>query len=263
MAAMTPALSPLSVPLQQSPQFARALAALGVDVLSDAPVVTRRRFGPLGAVTFASRLRAADLAARPRVINAEDAAPDRYRAAGYRQIITPAHCADWDLDVPDLTVGMSGAWRTALRSGKAQGLRVKLSRWAGTPHVLFDHARALERIRGFRGYPLSLLAAFAKVDPANALLFEAFDRGHLVAACLVLRHGATATYQTAWSSAEGRRAEAARVLLIHAARHLKSLGTTTFDLGLVDTDHGKGLARFKLGSGARPRTLGGTWLRVI
>jgi hypothetical protein len=34
------------------------------------------------------------------------------------------------------------------------------------------------------------------------------------------------------------------------------------DLGTVDTENAPGLARFKIGSGAQIRSLGGTWLRI-
>ncbi|MGJ8611029.1 MAG: GNAT family N-acetyltransferase, partial [Octadecabacter sp.] len=46
---------PLSLPLQQSPPFAAALAALGVPLSSHDPVVLQRRIPLLGRVGFTSR----------------------------------------------------------------------------------------------------------------------------------------------------------------------------------------------------------------
>ncbi len=43
-------------------------------------------------------------------------------------------------------------------------------------------------------------------------------------------------------------------------RRLKAMGIERFDLGGIDTTENAGIARFKLGSGAEPRTLCGTWL---
>lgn len=90
-------------PLQQSPAFARALTVFGAHVSNNAPVMLNRHIWPLGRVGFTSRgplhtdglrdLRADGL----RAFNGEHDTPDVYKAAGFRQIITPAHIADWDL----------------------------------------------------------------------------------------------------------------------------------------------------------------------
>lgn len=250
------------LPLQQSSAFAGALRAFGSTVVSDNPVVLQRRFGPLGRVDFASRLPIRDLAARPRIVNGEEDAPTAYRTAGYRQILTPAHVALWDLTAEDLTRAMTGAWRNQLRKAQASNLRIIENVWTGGDHWLFSNAEALARARRFKTYPTSLLAAFAQTNRGKARLFEAWLGETPFAACLTLSHGPTATYQTAWTSTEGRSAEAGRLLLHAAALRLRRLGHQTFDLGLVETDHAPGLARFKLGTGAELRRLGGTWLRL-
>lgn len=254
----------MSLPLQQSPAFARALEYYGATVNSHAPVILQRRFGPLGRVDFASRVRLGDLAHRPRIINGEDDAPEAFRAAGYRQIITAAHIAEWDLTHTAYArrAAMHPKWRNQLRQAENR-LKVRCSPWTGTPHPMFAKAEALARHRRFRPLPTPLIAAFAGAAPDNALIFEAFQDSQMVAAILVLRHGPTATYQTAWTSTEGRANHAHNLLLAHAADHLSQLGHTTFDLGLVDTDTAATLARFKLRTGARLRKLGGTWLRLF
>lgn len=257
---LPPPTEPLATPLQQSPEFARALRAFGTPLRCDAPVVMMRRFGPV-AVTFASRLSVAALEQRPRLVNGEEDAPDQYRAAGYRQILTPAHVAQWNLNDADLTVAMHGKWRNALRKGESHGMRLRRRDWDGRPHPLFTHAQRLAENRGFRTYPVALLSTYAAENPGKAFIVEAYHQG-LVAACLVLRHGGGATYQTAWASAAGKKLNAPRVVLMRAAEHLHKTGTGLFDLGPVETDHAPGLARFKLGTGADLRRLGGTWLRV-
>lgn len=251
-----------ALPLQQSPQFARALTAFGSDVVSTAPVVLQRRIGTWGGIRFASRIRSDALTQAPRLINGEDDAPAAYRAAGYRQIMTPAHVAEWDLTQTDRRAAMQGKWRNRLVKGEAAGLRVRQTFWDGRPHWLFHQATAQARARRYRDYPFALLAAYAATNPKDSLMFEASAKGHPVAACLVVSHGTTATYMTAFSTPFGRDLQAPRVVLDHAAGHLTDSGHRIFDLGLVETDHTPGLARFKLGTGARLRALGGTWIRL-
>ena len=51
-----------------------------------------------------------------------------------------------------------------------------------------------------------------------------------------------------------------RIGLAFAAEELRKTGVQKIDLGTLDTVNAPGLARFKLGSGARAEPLGGTWL---
>lgn len=248
--------------LQQSPAFARALEVYGTTLASSAPVVMQRRLGQHAQVTFASRITPDQLdTTRPRIINGETDARPQYRAAGYHQIITPAHVAEWDL-TGDLRAGLHIKWRNQFRRAEGSGLRVRINPWDGTDHPLFHHAVHTARKRRFRVLPTSLLSTFAQLHAGDALLFEAYDEGHMVAALLVLRHGSTATLQTAWTSALGRTLNAHNLLFFNAADHLAKLGHATFDLGVVETDHAPTLARFKLRTGAALRSLGGTWIRL-
>lgn len=252
--------------LQQSSNFARALAAYGTDVsltAPDGPVILQRRIAPLGRIAFASRADVADISDTPvRILNGETPCPRPYRAAGFRQIITPTHVAEWDLTQPDLRAGLRGKWRNRLKVSERSGLRLREARWDGSDLAMFRAADALAKTRKYRTYPTALLAAFARTNPDDALLFEAYARGTLVAGCLILRHGATATYQTAWSTQRGHALQAPRAVLWAAAKRMKTLGHDCLDLGVIETEHAAGLARFKLGTGAAPRPLGGTWVRL-
>ncbi|MDO6733124.1 GNAT family N-acetyltransferase [Octadecabacter sp. 1_MG-2023] len=249
--------------LQQSPEFARALTAYGADIASVAPVILRRRFARYGRVMFASRAVPSDIADTPvQILNGETPCKRPYRAAGFRQIMTPAHIAQLDLTRDDLRAGMSGKWRNRLVKAERHGVRIRETTWDGSAHPMFAAAKTLARKRRYGTYPTALLSTFAQINPNDALLFEAYDRGTLCAACLVLRHGQTATYQTAWSTPTGHALQAPRAVLWAAAKRLAALGHEDFDLGTVDTDHAAGLARFKLGSGAALRPLGGTWVRL-
>ncbi|AKS46184.1 Acetyltransferase (GNAT) domain-containing protein [Octadecabacter temperatus] len=251
-----------NVPLQQSPQFARALQAYGSVVEGTDPVILKRRFGRLGSIAFASRATPESIAETAvRLLNGETPCPRAYRDAGFRQIITPSHIAEWDLTRPDLRAALHPKWRNQLIKGEKQNVRVCAKVWDGSPHELFIQAARLGRQRGFSSYPFNLLAAFAQRNAGDAVIFAAFSQQTLIGACLILRHGTTATYQTAWASETGKALQAPRLLLWRAASDMADLGHGTLDLGCIETDRSAGLARFKLGTGAQVRQLGGTWVR--
>ena len=253
----------MSDALQQSKGFARALLAYGTPVVSDRPVVIERGFGPFGTISFASRVRPEALQETSvRIINAEADCPDTYRALGYHQMMTPAHVAEWDLATHDRRGAMRPKWRNQLRKAESHGLRLRELVWDGRPHWLLRQAAAMARKRRFRTLPTALLACFAQTNKGDALIFEAYAKDHPIAAILSLRHGATATYQTGWTSTKGRALHAHNQLLDHAARRLAKLGHSTFDLGLVETDSAPTLTHFKCGTGAAIRRLGGTWIRL-
>jgi hypothetical protein len=62
-----------------------------------------------------------------RVFNAEHDRPQIYKAAGFRQIITPAHIAQWDLSpsAQDRRTAMHPKWRNQLRKAEACNLRIR------------------------------------------------------------------------------------------------------------------------------------------
>ena len=126
-------------------------------------------------------------------------------------------------------------------------------------HWLLKADHAAQRAGGYRNWPAALIAAYAHETPGQAVVFEARHRGEVTSAALILCHGATATYQVAWSSAEGRARSVQAAVLWAAAEWLAERGVSRFELGPIDTEHAPGLARFKLGTGARALRLGGTW----
>ena len=258
------------LPLQQSPTFAAALSDFGVDVCNYDPVIVRWRFALIGHVGFATRITCNTDQLRAlrrdglRILNGDRDTPNVYKSAGFHQIITPAHSAELDLrgSDADRRAALHPKWRNQLRRAEASHLRLQETEWRGGAHPLFDHAAVQARERRYRQLPHRLITAFAHHAPDAPLIFAACDKGSIIAAILILRHGTTATYQTAWTNPHGRACNAHNLLLFHAANRLSTLGHDTFDLGLVETDHGASLARFKLRTGATLRKLGGTWIAL-
>ncbi|SEM45215.1 Acetyltransferase (GNAT) domain-containing protein [Loktanella fryxellensis] len=282
-----PPLSDAPLPMQQSPGFARALTSMGHDAgivalgcVGQVLVVTRAL--PLvGPVRFASRgpvFRAGSSlydrvdalrAARLHLVNA--GAPGdavALRRAGFVAVLTPATVAMLPLcDDPDAQLAASHPkWRHAARRGLRARLRITAAPFdARRDGWLLTADLTQQRIKRFRALPHALTLAFAHANPGDAIMLTARDdtpaRGP-VAAMLILRHGALATYQIGWSDDRGRATCAHHVLLLDATRRLAAAGVRTLDLGTLDTDASPGLARFKLGSGAAAQPLGGTWARV-
>jgi hypothetical protein len=156
---------------------------------------------------------------------------------------------------------MTAKWRNRLRHGLRQGVRVTCAPVPPTPrHWLFAAEALSARTLGYRPMSPAIIAAIAAARPGTARLFVARKTGGPVAAMLFLRHGRCATYQIGWSTRAGRACSAGNLLLWRAMIELGAAGCDRIDLGLADPEQDPGLARFKRGSGALLRPLGGTWL---
>jgi len=266
------------LPLQQSPHYARTLRALGLPVrCGNAPglrwVAQSRRLPLLGELSLISRgpvfsspmppdwLALCRGGHRgPLLLNADGLPPDRLRAEGFWPLLTPATLALLPLSTePEMRAAMHGKWRNRLNRSAAHRLQIR--RRPLTPdHWLLHAEEKQSRRKRYRTLPPALIAAFAHANPGAALIWEARHDGQAVAAIAILRHGPTATWQIGVSHPEGRRLCAMNALLWAAMRWLASQGHTSLDLGILTSDVAPGLARFKLGTGAWPHRLGGTWL---
>lgn len=267
----------LCLPLQQHPQYSAALRQTGCAVLEvhlpgAAPVQAISRFG----LTLASRgpiWRAEygpnDANILPgsslHVINSDGHDLAALRSAGYRQIHTPNWVAELSLSGTSSArlAAMKPKWRATLRRAEKARLRVKHDRFDPLRHGwLLSADLAQQRSKGFHSLPHAVLQAYAKASPDNALVFVASDKREPDAAMLFLVHGHVATYYLGWSGEAGRRSGAHHALLVRAWDHLARRGLARLDLGHVDTVNAPGLARFKIGTGAQVRALGGSWLRI-
>ena len=271
------------LPLQQSAEFAQALTLLGRDArivglqgCGQALIVTRA-LGPLGRVRFASRGpvfrsdataedRIAGLrAARLHLVNPEVDDTRVMHHAGFGQVMTPVTVAvlpvqpDWDAQLAQA----DGKWRNAARQGARSVLRLRQRQLCPSRDGwLLNADVAQQRDKRFRALPHAVSLAYARANAGDALVMTASEGATPVAAMVFLRHGQAATYQIGWSGPRGRALRAHHVLLMDACRRFAAMGVTELDLGTVDTENAAGLARFKLGSGATARTLGGTWVRI-
>jgi len=254
--------------LQQHSHFADCLRAAGREVVEhpDGHMLLRRFAGlRLGLVSRGSleMLNAPAPRGCAVIFNAETEMAQAATACGYFRLHKPAKVAEWDISKPEpaLRAGLRKTWRHDLARAEASGLKLAITQMPNTSdHWLLMAEQAQARARRYRALPLWITRAWATLHPKDAVLIEARLRGELVAGMVFLRHGDVATYHIAHSTDAGKAAGAHRQMLWRAALHFAKRGVVRMDLGVVDHAHSEGLARFKLGTGAKVRTLGGTWL---
>ncbi len=268
-------------PLQQHSRFAAALTALGQkpllldrsDLCKPQLLVLRRKISGALPLAMVSRMPVDDAASdlrtlaqtlgRSPVILSPDSPCPQFGQLGAVPLMTPATVAEIDLSAPQEArrASLHQKWRNRLKQAERSRLRIARQNMPTDPdHWLLQADKAQRRVRGYRTWPAALTLAFARANPGHAKLFTAFDNRDPVAAMLFLAHAPGATYHVGFSTDRGRRLSAHNLILWTAANWLADKGCTRLELGLLDTANAPGLARFKLGSGASSRRLGGTWL---
>ncbi|MCF6232053.1 MAG: GNAT family N-acetyltransferase [Rhodobacteraceae bacterium] len=262
--------------LQQHRRFATALQACGREPvwLDGAPplLVLRRRLGGVGVAMvsralmkhphiLADQLRQAGLHRHLILLSPEQPTPELSQI-GAVALMTPGFVARIDL-TPAQDVrraGLHQKWRNRLVFGEGSGLLVKRQNLPlKADHWLLVADTLQQSNRGYRNWPVALTLAYARQNPSSAKLFTAFEGREAVAAMLFLRHGTGATYHIGHITARGRALCAHNLLLWQATGWLAAQGHMSVELGLIDTRNAPGLARFKLGAGAKAHKLGGTW----
>lgn len=267
-------LSDLSLlPLAQSPAFGAALTHIGRPPLRlslrgglGEVQIVRRRIGRLGAGLISRRdVPRRDLRriARAAEIGVLLLNPDTPAGAHGAALQTPAHIAELDLAQSEdaLRAGLKQKWRNRLVKAERTGLKVaETSLGPDQAHWIFSREAQQSRSRGYVNWSEGLTRAYASANRGQVRLFEARLSGEPIAAMVFLCHGAVASYHMGWTGEEGRMACAHNLLMWRATQALRARGVVRLDLGSVATDRAPGLARFKLGTGARLRKLGGSWL---
>ncbi|WP_299927497.1 GNAT family N-acetyltransferase [uncultured Pelagimonas sp.] len=278
-------MSALRLPLPQSPEYARAFEAMGRPIrlckreargdLRLLWQIQSRKFGPLGRVDMVSRGPVAasddDRASwlerwqhwhdgRPLILNADGMAATDLRRAGFWPLMTPATLAMLPIDAPEnMRARMAQKWRNRLNRAEANKIKVTQHN-LNRDHWLLKAELEQARAKGYRGLPPAFSAAYSNANPGKAVVFEARHLGEPIAAALVLRHGPMATWQIGHSTPQGRKLNAMNLVLWTMMTRLSELNHDMLDLGILNRDDAPGLVHFKLGTGAIPHKLGGTWL---
>jgi hypothetical protein len=180
------------------------------------------------------------------------------------RVHTGASVALWRLDGTSeagLRAGLRQKWRNRLRAAERGALRVEFAPRGKWVEWTIERAEAVRAAKGFESAPKAFVARLAELKGGReCLAVVALDKREPVAGALFLRHGRDATYYAAAATPEGHARNAANLVLWRAALALKEMGVRTLDLGTLETERSAGLARFKLGTGAAPFELAGTYL---
>ncbi|UXX83728.1 GNAT family N-acetyltransferase [Roseovarius pelagicus] len=273
--------------IQQHPNYAAALGRMGLDMRAaefycDGRYLGRsqfalRRFGPLrvawmprGPVwrqdtpppdqdlqnrMMAGLRRAVRLRALWAISNdCANHAPG-LRAAGPRQV------AELSLTTDSIArrAAMHGKWRNRLRRAERNGLRIT-SRVLSLPRDTALLQRELDQRRAshYAALPPAFTVAWVQAQPQATRLFAVHEGTDVIAYILLLLHAPQATYHIGWSGSRGRTLCAHNLAVWHATEWLAARGYARLDLGLIDPVRTPSLDRFKLGCGARARSIGAT-----
>jgi hypothetical protein len=192
------------------------------------------------------------------------------RRAGFTRLLTGASTIWLDVSQSSDTLlkDLDGKWRNQLK--KAQTADLEVSIGGSKPkhyNWLLEHERNQRNSRGYSAVPLGLVPAYASAAqqmaiPAPIISINIVESGNRIAGALFLLHGNSATYHIGWSNPRGRELNALNLILFNALKALNKVGIRWLDLGGLETSAGSsaGIARFKLGLGAPPYTLVGTYL---
>ncbi len=265
----------LMLPLQQSEAFERTCKKVGIPVqrvTTDAGtcLIQSRKLPVIGTVHLISRGPIVSRAGTERsVLNAArsnlrgplvvNAAAETRKLGGVK-ISGGAEMAMLQLTDPDaMRARMHQKWRNQLKKAERSQLRiVDQSLQAGRHDWFFKQDAAQQKSRGYKSYPAGLILAYEAANSRQARLYTALQDGAPVAAMLVLKHGAMATYQAGVTTDAGRRTCAHNLLLWQIMSDLHRRGFAALDLGRADLN--PGLTRFKRGTGAEFETLAGSFL---
>ncbi len=189
------------------------------------------------------------------------------RGAGFRRVMTGYSTIWLDLaaDAETLRSNLDPKWRNKVVRAERGTLEISVGGKRAHQYAwLLEREDAQREAVRYVGLPTGLVEHFAgasgEVGERAVVSLTAINDRDKVAGALFLLHGNSATYFTGWNGAEGRALAAHNLLLWRAMMELKDCGIRWLDLGGLNTTHGAGIARFKLGMGARPLTLAGTYL---
>lgn len=177
-------------------------------------------------------------------------------------VLSPAYAAIVDLgsDQDQMRQQLHQKWRNRLVHAESQGLFVTCEQLPQDPeHWLLQNDHAQRAERGYKTWPVALTLAYARENPGQARVFTAFEGPRPIASVLILRHATAATYHIGYTTRRGKELSAHNLLIWNAMTWLGERGCLQLDLGLINTEDAPGLARFKLGTGARLHRMGGTW----
>lgn len=176
-------------------------------------------------------------------------------------LMTPATHAL--LNLPVSRENTHTKWRNCLTKAQNAGLRsrhITCTTKALLDILQTDHQQQIDK--SYRALPAEFSLEWHKESAKDLRLITVSKSGKIIASALFILHGNTASYHIAQTSAQGRALSAQRLVLWRAITDFTKQGIKQIDLGSLDTVNAAGLARFKLGIGAKATRLGPTVLAI-
>jgi len=157
---------------------------------------------------------------------------------------------------------MHQKWRNRLHKALASPLKIKRY---GVNHSdvqwLIEAESAQRKKMEYRALPADLPASMAQhKGKTQALYVIAKQAGQPVSGAAFIVNGAEAFYFSGVNKGAGRTVCGQHLILYKAATMLREMGCKRLNLGAIDTHNSPGLARFKLGVGAKAQLRGGTYI---
>ncbi len=201
----------------------------------------------------------------------EDETLSAFQKAGFKRTMTGFSTAWIDLrpDTEALRKTLKGKWRNQLvgaeKAEATENLKISFGGKKEHQYAWLLEKEAEQRDnRRYQATPLGLVPSYlASVTPksnSGIVSVTALHGRRKVAGALFLLHGNSATYHIGWAGDDGRALNAQNRVLWEAMLELKKRGIKFLDLGGLNTADLAGIARFKLGTGAPPITLIGSFI---
>ena len=188
-------------------------------------------------------------------------------SAGLARVMGGFATAWLDLRPPAATLraNMNGKWRNQLVKAEKAKLTVSTGGSKARHYGwLLEKETAQRSNRGYSALPAEFITryctAMAGSGKPAALSISLLEGRDKIAGGLFLLHGNSATYQVGWTGQRGRQLCAQNLVIFEAVKALKALGISFLDMGGMNSDTMAGIARFKLGCGAAPHLLSGSWM---
>ncbi|PIE16451.1 MAG: hypothetical protein CSA68_02560 [Rhodobacterales bacterium] len=180
---------------------------------------------------------------------------------GMIPMMTPATQAI--LPLPARMQDLHGKWRNSLRKAEKSGLVYRHGACSETQLLeLLAEDQQQQLRKSYRALPAGFALQWHRLAPKDLRLVRVSKNGQIIASALFIIHGNTASYHIAHSTALGRQYDAQRLGLWRGCADLAARGVRQLDLGAIDTVRSPGLARFKLGTGARATQQGPSLLGI-
>ena len=162
----------------------------------------------------------------------------------------------------ELMKGLNGKWRNCLRKGHKLGVKVEIDKGNHSNfQYLLNFYNEQQLKKGFDGISNKMLKAL--YDNTNNFfkfnLFIASEESIITGILVTLQFGDTSEYLVGVTNDRGRTNQSNSVLLWEASLNAKRNGCQWFDVGGLDEETPKGIAKFKKGINGIPYTLVGEW----